>query len=209
MPDFTGTEELAECDISKLVECQLEAYAGELSTMLGSEFLLRYYRFLIRHPDAFVLVISSARGGKILGFCVGSAAGIQKEFFRAHTLFVMSVLTKQVFLKPDLRKSLLRRIVRKCRELGNLFDFVGKLQTERVSDPVFWLHLICVSPSARGAGIGETLLKDFVQLSSKMGYRKARLTVATNNRPAAHLYEKLGWRIEGRMQDLLVYEYDI
>ena len=53
---------------------------------------------------------------------------------------------------------------------------------------------ICVSPGARGTGIGYELLRQSLEALREMGCRSASLTVTAANEDAVTLYERVGFR---------------
>jgi ribosomal protein S18 acetylase RimI-like enzyme len=53
---------------------------------------------------------------------------------------------------------------------------------------------ICVSPAARGTGIGHELLRQSLIALRDMGCRAATLTVTAANQDAVRLYERVGFR---------------
>lgn len=56
------------------------------------------------------------------------------------------------------------------------------------------LYRIAVSPEKRGNGIGESLLRDFVENCRNKGAVKLFLEVRSRNVPARRLYEKIGFK---------------
>jgi len=61
-----------------------------------------------------------------------------------------------------------------------------------------WIWGVFVSPSARGKGVGRTLLAGVIETAKALpGIRSLRLTVSTTQRPAIKLYERLGFRSFG------------
>ncbi len=56
------------------------------------------------------------------------------------------------------------------------------------------LYSIAVAPSARGGGLGETLLSAIEKISRARRRDAMRLEVREENKPAQRLYERLGYR---------------
>jgi ribosomal protein S18 acetylase RimI-like enzyme len=52
---------------------------------------------------------------------------------------------------------------------------------------------ICVSPAARGTGVGHALLRQSLTTLKEMGCRLASLTVTASNEDAVNLYERVGF----------------
>ncbi len=69
----------------------------------------------------------------------------------------------------------------------------------------FWLMAgelqvanLAVDPDWRGKGLGEALLREGLRLGRAGGARRALLEVRAGNLAARRLYEKVGFKIEGR-----------
>lgn len=60
-----------------------------------------------------------------------------------------------------------------------------------------WVLGLGVLPKARGAGHGRDLIHEVVQRLVADGAAEVRLAVESENAPAIHLYETLGFRITG------------
>jgi ribosomal-protein-alanine N-acetyltransferase len=73
---------------------------------------------------------------------------------------------------------------------------VGFALDRRVADEAELL-LIAVSPTSRRAGVGETLIRDFVSRGQDTGVRHFHLEVRDGN-PAEALYHRLGFETVGR-----------
>lgn len=108
-------------------------------------------------------------------------------------------------------------------ELINPFSrpFVAVQGGEVVGYMVLWiqgetLHLanIAVRPDKRGQGIGTRLMEEALAVARQLGSERITLEVRVSNLPARRFYEKLGFRIKGRIkgyykpnfEDALVYE---
>ncbi len=64
----------------------------------------------------------------------------------------------------------------------------------RVNADEFYLSKLWVNPDYRGSGCSRTLMKSFIELGLKRGYRNFRLDVSVENRAAVHLYGALGFK---------------
>lgn len=65
------------------------------------------------------------------------------------------------------------------------------------------LHLLAVSPAARGRGVGARLVREALRLAEEAGSRTLRLDVLANNKAAASLYRSCG------LTDLGVFELEV
>lgn len=86
----------------------------------------------------------------------------------------------------------------------------------RVTSDEFYLSKIGVTADLRGKGLGRVLVLKYLADGHAAGFRRFRLDVSAENKPALRLYDALGFRVvhtsicvDGRLQYLsLVREYD-
>lgn len=64
------------------------------------------------------------------------------------------------------------------------------------SDLIIYLH-----QDFHNAGLGLAMLTKLIELAKKEGLHRIGLQVVANNKRTVHLYEKLGFKIEGAMKD--------
>lgn len=56
------------------------------------------------------------------------------------------------------------------------------------------------------AGLGTAMLTKLIELAKKEGLHRIGLSVIADNKPAIHLYQKFGFKIEGVMKDAYLGE---
>jgi len=80
----------------------------------------------------------------------------------------------------------------------------GRLPWSVPAEPqeVFVIHTLCVPPSQAGRGYGKTMARFAIEEARRQGGRVIRLDTSAGNRPAAGLYEGLGFRLVGKLEVL-------
>lgn len=87
--------------------------------------------------------------------------------------------------------------------LGSSRAMVGLTVARHQPAPVeLYIDGIAVAPSARGRGIGSTLLDEALVIAREGGFRWLRLDVIDTNPRAQRLYERLGYQVT-RVQSTL------
>jgi ribosomal protein S18 acetylase RimI-like enzyme len=83
----------------------------------------------------------------------------------------------------------------------------GLALTSLVAPDCGHITQICVSPEARGKGVGHELMARSLAALKNMGCRDATLTVTAENEGAVRLYEEIGYRTVKRFA-AFVWEFD-
>jgi ribosomal protein S18 acetylase RimI-like enzyme len=73
-------------------------------------------------------------------------------------------------------------------------QMTGIALTSFVADRVGHITQLCVTPAAKGRGLGYELLRETVEALHSHGARRISLTVTASNREAVALYERCGFR---------------
>lgn len=63
------------------------------------------------------------------------------------------------------------------------------------------LGRFCVSPDFQGQGLGRRVMLKMLETAKEMGYDSARFHAVTTNPIANHLYESMGFRLAGRIEE--------
>jgi ribosomal protein S18 acetylase RimI-like enzyme len=72
---------------------------------------------------------------------------------------------------------------------------VGQTELSEVEDPdAATIRMLGVSPSVRGRGIGEALVRACIEKARMAGQRRVRLDTRTSMTSAQRLYDRLGFR---------------
>ena len=77
------------------------------------------------------------------------------------------------------------------------------LLCSRVRSDVGHITQLCVSPSLRGYGLGQTLLEHCAADSDQRGLKNLTLTVTEANTAALHLYERNGFTTLHRFEAMV------
>lgn len=84
-------------------------------------------------------------------------------------------------------------------------DLLGLSLASLVAHETGHITQLCVAPRAQGIGLGYELLRRSLTELSRYGCREASLTVTAENRSAAQLYERTGFRV---LRDFSAYVWD-
>lgn len=68
---------------------------------------------------------------------------------------------------------------------------------------VLVLHTLCIAPSQKGKGYGRQCIEFAMRYAAQIGCKAVRLDTWVENRPAAALYGKAGFRLAGTAPMLL------
>lgn len=63
------------------------------------------------------------------------------------------------------------------------------------------LGRFCVSPDFQGQGLGRRIMAKTLETAKQMGFDSARFHAVTTNPIANHLYESMGFRMAGKIQE--------
>jgi glycosyltransferase involved in cell wall biosynthesis/ribosomal protein S18 acetylase RimI-like enzyme len=151
---------------------------------LGDPFLRRLYRAMVADPEAVVLM-AGPEGG-VVGFVAGTASvgRFYRRFVLRHGIPAgMSVLPRL------LRRGMLRQVWETARHPQGSSSL-----------PEAELVAIAVAPGARSAGLGESLVRPLLRALGERGVGEVKVVVGADNEGANRFYERLGFRLIGRIQ---------
>ena len=69
------------------------------------------------------------------------------------------------------------------------------------NDHVLHFEALAVAPAARGLGVGSRLIEAMIAEARARGTRKFGLRALSTNEQAIRLYQRYGFREEGRLRD--------
>jgi ribosomal protein S18 acetylase RimI-like enzyme len=168
-------------DLPDIVTIHEQAFSHFFLTLLGGEFLHRYYQLVLDYRAGIVLV--SEANGVIQGFVCGFSD--PAEFYR----FMWR--NKRTFVLP-----VLSAIVRHPSLAARVLHGVQRIHTSASHEPEGSCELssIAVAPQAATGGLGQTLVRAFLAEAWSMEAQCVYLTTdAEGNRPANALYRKVGF----------------
>jgi ribosomal protein S18 acetylase RimI-like enzyme len=175
---------------AQLIPALADLHAATMPTLLadlGQPVVLRYYKLAQKDPSVIALCAvdnaprtpHSALNGYALGSPNPSALNAQ---LRQPLAWFSAQMLRLAFTRPTALLQLAQSVLSASDE-NNLAS--GQLE----------LTYIGVAPTARGQGLGKTLLTAFVDAARSAGYTSVVLSVETDNPAAIALYTKFGFTI--------------
>ncbi|WP_246062485.1 GNAT family N-acetyltransferase [Haloactinospora alba] len=162
---------------------------------LGERFLSRYYRTFLTSPAAVALVADV--GGETAGYLVGCTDEsahrrhvLQLERWNLTMIGVSSLLARPA-LTAHFVRTRAQRYLRQLRHAGAA-PSPDPAPTE-TSVRTGMLNHIAVDTQYRGAGIGATLVRSFVEIARTHGTGRLQLYTARDKEKTQRFYERLGW----------------
>lgn len=182
MPDprLVRLAELDERGLRSLAELH-ESVMRTLLSDLGLPFVLKYYR--IAKTDSSVLGFClTASDGELVGWVIGSPdPGELFSQLRSPVGWFAIEMLRLAVTRPAALWALAASALAPSARL----DIASGIE----------LTYIGVARRARGSGLGESLLRAFIDASRERGYRAIELSVESANSAAAGLYAKFGFGI--------------
>lgn len=173
---------MKSADIDQVVDVHMISFEGFFLSFLGRDFLTQLYSSIIQDADGIAFVSEEQR---VIGFVAGTAQ--PSNFYRRliiHRWWRFGLASiKPVIKNPSIISRLLRAL--KMPQSASNEANRGSLLS------------IAVLPEYQGKGIGELLVKVFLDESARRGLKTVDLTTdAIDNDGVNHFYKKLGFVIE-------------
>jgi ribosomal protein S18 acetylase RimI-like enzyme len=168
-------------DIPGVVDIHLQSFPGFFLSFLGCRFLRELYFGILKDPAGIAYVYEDQ--GRMLGFVAGTShpAGFYSRLlYRRWWRFALAALAP-VLKSPMIILRLLRAI-RKPQDVSSQ-PGVGTLMS------------IAVSPEAQGRGLGQVLVKAFLEGAIDRKLKHVDLTTDRNNNDSVNqFYQRMGFR---------------
>lgn len=170
-------------DISAMVLVHQAGFPGFFLTFLGPKFLDQLYAALLNDPDGIGFVASGSIG--ISGFVVGTAqpAGFYRRLLRQRWWRFALASAPSVLRRPSIIPRLWRAF--SMPEQATQQAHRGTLMS------------LAVLPDAQGQGIGQDLVRAFLEEAIRRNLHQVDLTTDRKDNEAANrFYQKLGFACE-------------
>lgn len=153
-----------------------------LLTDLGYPFVLKYFQTASRDPDVIGFYALS-KGSELKGFVVGSPrpGDINSELTKPIKWFLGQCISL-LFTRPGVLFQAMISMLSLSR------------QTERTPYAIELVY-VSVDPTARGYGLGRTLLQAFHEAGRAAGYERVRASQELDNQASIGLFASLGYRV--------------
>jgi ribosomal protein S18 acetylase RimI-like enzyme len=170
-------------DVSAVVQVHLDSFPGFFLTFLGPAFLRELYVATLMDPSGISFV--AANGTGIHGFVTGTSqsAGFYRRLLRCRWWRFALAAAFPAIKRPSIIARLLRA-----------FSMPGQVTQQEKRGT---LMSIAVLPEAQGQGIGQALVKAFLEEATRRCLRQVDLTTDRNNNEATNrFYQDLGFSCE-------------
>jgi ribosomal protein S18 acetylase RimI-like enzyme len=171
--------------LGQIVDVHMKAFPTFFLTFLGPGFLKEFYKSFIYDQAGIGFVAIDETNGNVLGAVVGPfvPAGYFKRLLKKRWYAFCLASFAAVLKKPTIIKRLVRAVF-----------YRGETPS---GPPRALLSSIAVSPQAQGQGVGQALVKRWVQEVEQRGGSGCFLTTdVENNESVNRFYQRLGWKIE-------------
>ena len=186
---------LGEQDLDAVARAHVAGFGDSFLATLGVPFLRRYYRTFLDYREGCGLVAPHQDSGPVVGFGCGTEnlRRHYRVFLRRRLPPAAPALIARAVQKPGTVVQLLRRL----RPLGRIAGARGRptpAAGPAAALPPAHLMSVAVLPEHRRHGVGELLVRAFVEEMTRRGVPQLVLGVRDDNLSARRLYERLGWR---------------
>lgn len=168
-------------DVRDVVIIHLTSFRGFFLSFLGFPFLRELYMGILQDPTGIAFVNYNDK--RIVGFIAGTShpAGFYRRLLHQRWWRFGAAAIPAILRNPLIVPRLLRAF-RKPQESASQPD-AGTLMS------------IAVLPEAQGQGLGQALVKVFLEEAKQRGLKHINLTTdRDNNDLVNHFYQKLGFR---------------
>lgn len=193
---------LVVADLTFAAALHAEALPHGFFASLGQPYLRVYYRGFVNSPYACAFVAEA--GGDRIGVLVGVLdCDAHRHFIlRRHSWRLALRGALALVGRPRLAARFvttrmvryIRVIVAAVRPGGQVPDTPG---TGPAKPALGLLSHIAVISGNRGSGVGEALVRRFVEEAGRRGVGRIELVTLVGSRGAAPFYERLGWQRDG------------
>jgi len=168
-------------DVNAVVKVHLSSFQGFFLTFLGHQFLSELYAGIVADSTGIAFVYREE--ARVLGFVAGTSqpAGFYSRLLHRRWWRFASASLIPILKNPLIIPRLLRAI-RKPQDDPNQPD-TGTLMS------------VAVSPEAQGRGLGQALVKAFLEEAAERGLKHVDLTTDKNNNDSVNqFYQRMGFR---------------
>ncbi|HEX2697026.1 MAG TPA: GNAT family N-acetyltransferase [Anaerolineales bacterium] len=176
--DILPLSQISDCGLEELAKLHI-AVMHTLLTDLGLPFVRRYYQ-IAKTSASVIGYYALSSDGIILGWVIGSP---HPDKVNAELRTPFSWFVRQLF----------RLALTDPLTLWRLRISIFPSPNQTVGQNSIELTYLGVSQTVRGQGVGQALLKNFVQAGSSARYRSIVLSVEKDNQRALALYSAMGF----------------
>ncbi len=174
---------MSPAHVDRVVQIHLESFTGFFLSFLGRGFLRLFYSEVLKYRE-HVALVATDKNGEVEGFVVGVVR--QGDFYRC--LIQKRLLSFAI--------ASLMAVLRQPAIIPRLFRALNYPSASQASAAQASLMSIAMVPSAQGRGIGQQLVRAFLEQMKMRRVLAVTLTTDRDNNDRVNaFYHKLGFHI--------------
>lgn len=179
---------LQEGDLRSVTRVHQRAFAGYPNVLLGTGYLLPFFRWFI-HARGAIAVVAVTPRRRVVGYAVGAPVSHGRQ--RNHDLFW--IVVRQVLSRPSLWVNWKFSKIVIARLRSFLIPRSAHNEQQVLPEPRMSLVALGTSPDRWRKGIGTKLMRAFVERAEQLEMCSVSLSVYQDNLRARAFYDRSGW----------------
>ena len=199
MTNFTIAKYNAE-DINEISEVHMKAFKGYMNSQMGMNYIINFIKWFLVNDNCIALKATS--NSFPIGYIVGAPIGYDSKINK--DLLLIGLLGIITHPKVWINTNFIRQINARLKILLTS-DLVNVKANLILPGKGISLVGIAVDPKFAGKKVGQSLMVKFENTAKELGFDYMRLSVYSSNKNAINVYQKSGWNILAKDNDIFYY----